>query len=391
MLYSLRMSSIHFYKNLPSLNLSVSEVFRNDHFCNVPGDWFVVISDIKNSTIAVNEGRHNDVNLVAAGSLIVALNLARDWGIEIPFFFGGDGGTVIVPQELLDEVVMALMLHNLNSRKNFNLELHIGSLCVNEIREAGNSIQICKLQYGPGFGKPIIIGNGLRFAEQKIKQLKREEKTEVVQVNLNLKGLECKWDKIKPPVDSNEIVCYLIEAIDAQSQMEMYREIILKIDEIYGSIEKRNPLSLSRLKLLLSFQKIRKEMIVKYGKWKTKYFTAAFFRTLFGKLFFRFNKTGKEYLGQLISNADTLIIDGRISTIISGKKEKRIEFIEYLNEQENAGRLFYGHHISKESIMTCYIENRNEKHMHFVDGSDGGYTEASKEFKRKLQLKSHPA
>jgi len=45
----------------------------------------------------------------------------------------------------------------------------------------------------------------------------------------------------------------------------------------------------------------------------------------------------------------------------------------------------YGHFISKESIMTCYIQNRDSKHIHFVDGSDGGYTEASKELKRKLK------
>ncbi|MBA4058110.1 MAG: hypothetical protein C0490_25560, partial [Marivirga sp.] len=51
---------------------------------------------------------------------------------------------------------------------------------------------------------------------------------------------------------------------------------------------------------------------------------------------------------------------------------------------ENEGKLFFGHHHSKESIMTCYIENMNAKHIHFIDGSDGGYTEAAKEFKQKL-------
>jgi hypothetical protein len=54
--------------------------------------------------------------------------------------------------------------------------------------------------------------------------------------------------------------------------------------------------------------------------------------------------------------------------------------------QEKEGNLIYGHHISKESVMTCYIQNRNAKHIHFVDGSDGGYTEAAKEFKMKLKL-----
>ena len=126
--------------------------------------------------------------------------------------------------------------------------------------------------------------------------------------------------------------------------------------------------------------------MAKYGKWKTNYFTTTYLKTVFGKLFFRFSTGGKNYLNQVISNADTLIIDGRISTIISGKKEKRIQFLNYLQEQEQKGLLIFGHHISRESIMTCYIENRQEKHTHFIDGSDGGYTEASKEFKKKLNL-----
>jgi hypothetical protein len=375
--------SLHFYKELPALNMSISDVFRKSSFSDVPEDWFIIISDIMNSTEAVRLGRHNDVNLVAAGSLIAALNIARSMDVEIPFFFGGDGGTVLVPAELLEPVMTGLMLHNLNSKKNFGLEFHIGSLSVGEVAESGHSLKIAKLQSGKTLNKAIVIGDGLRFAERMIKQTIKEKINESIVGELNLEGLECRWNRIKPPLQTNEIVCYLVEATDPSAQVETYRDVLLKIDEIYGSVEKRNPLSLKRLKLLLSFQKIKKEMMVKYGRWKANYFTSAYFRTLIGRLFFRFNKSGKEYLGQLISNADTLIVDGRISTIISGAKEKRVQLIKFLDEQEKLGHLIYGHHIDRESIMTCYIENRNEKHLHFVDGSDGGYTEASKEFKRK--------
>jgi hypothetical protein len=65
--------------------------------------------------------------------------------------------------------------------------------------------------------------------------------------------------------------------------------------------------------------------------------------------------------------------------------DKRIQLLSFLTEQEKNGSLIYGHHISKESVMTCYIENRNDKHIHFVDGADGGYTEAAKEIKMKLK------
>ena len=384
------MSGINFYKDLKTSKLPVTEVFYQDNFFDVPADWFIIIADIKNSTAAVSSGKHNDVNLVAAGSLIAALNIAKGREIEIPFFFGGDGGTLLVPEQLLNDVLTGLFLHNLNSIKNFGLELHLGSISIKDILDAGHFIKIAKIQFG-GFDKAVVIGDGLRFAEQLIKHSTKDRSKEPDNTNeLNLTGLECRWDKIKPPSEENEIVCYLIETVNPAKQLEVYHNVLLKIDEIYGDIEKRNPLSLDRLKLLLGFKKIKKEMMAKYGKWKIYFFITTFLKTFFGRFYFRYNLKignlwGRDYLTELISNADTLIIDGRINTIISGKMDRRIQFLEYLAMQEKEGNLIYGHHINKESIMTCYIENRKSKHIHFVDGSDGGCTEAAKEFKMKLK------
>ena len=165
--------------------------------------------------------------------------------------------------------------------------------------------------------------------------------------------------------------------------------MLKKIDEIYGSLEHRSPLSVNRLNLLLNLRKVKKEMFVKYGKWKPGYFLHTFLTTLLGIFYFRNNlKLGeiraRDYLLQIIANADTLTIDGRINTIISGRQRQRMELVRYLNEQERQGVLVFGHHISRESVMTCYIEHMNADHIHFVDGSDGGYTEAAKQLKKKL-------
>lgn len=389
------MSDIHFYKSLKPLKLSVTQIFEASNFCDVPSSWHIIIADVKNSTEAVNDGRHNDVNLVAAGSLIVGLNIARNHTIDIPFFFGGDGGTMLVPAEILAEVIAGLKTHNQNSTKNFGLAMHIGSIPVNEITGAGHHVKIAKVQFGKDFNKAIVLGDGLQIAENLIKQSLPETDTKADVTELNLSGLECRWNRIQPPLQENEIVCYLIEANDPLKQIEVYHNVLIKIDEIYGSIEMRNPLSPDRLKLLLNFDKIKKELLVKYGRLKLNNFMKAYINTFIGRLYFRYNwkvnnLRGKEYLDQIISNADTLTIDGRINTIITGKMDKRIQFIEYLKDQENKGELIFGHHISKESVMTCYIENRNSKHIHFVDGADGGYTEAAKEFKNKLHSRSLP-
>ena len=113
-------------------------------------------------------------------------------------------------------------------------------------------------------------------------------------------------------------------------------------------------------------------------------------RMVFGAFSFRYNWDiggirANDYLAQLIAHADTLTVDGRITTIICSTPDKHRQFLDYLCQEEQKGLLVYGHHVSKESIMTCYIENRNAKHIHFVDGADGGYTEASKELKGKLK------
>lgn len=383
------LSSQHFYRDLKALSLPIAEVFHEKYFCDVPPDWCVIIADIQNSSAAVADGRHNDVNLVAAGSLIASINIAKQNDVEIPFFFGGDGGVVLVPGNLADEVVTALLLHNENSLKNFGLGMHIGSLSVNDIVQHGAGVKIAKIELGQSFNKAVLIGNGLKFAEQQIKGASRTARSETISTSvLNMAGLECRWDKIKPPEEENEIVCYLIEARDEAAQTDVYREVLQKIDEIYGSVSSRSPLSVNRLKLLLNLKKIRREMMARFGRWKIRYYLNVLLENFLGLFYFGFNMrigkmSGHDYLTQLIVNADTLTIDGRINTIISGKTEKRKQLLAYLTQKESEGRLSFGHHISRESVMTCYIENLNARHIHFVDGSDGGYTEAAKELKAK--------
>jgi hypothetical protein len=381
---------LNFYRDIKALQLPVTKAMDDHCFFALPSDWHVVIADIKNSTAAVAEGRHNDVNLIAAGSLIAALNIAKEKKVEIPFFFGGDGGAVIVPVEIVDDIMAGLHRHNENALKNFGLTMHVGNMSVETISSGGASLKIAKVQIGPNLTKALLVGNGLKFAEQQIKRTSAKDSENFsIDLDLNMKGLECRWDKVKPPTDENEIVCYLVEATDQAMQTEVYRDVLSQIDEIYGPLEGRSPLSKNRLRLLLNLKKIETEMKVKFGGWRPRYYVGTLLENFLGLFFFGLNLKlgglkGQDYLSQLIANADTLTIDGRINTIISGKSEKRKQLISYLKNQEEKGILTFGHHISKESIMTCYIENINAKHIHFIDGSDGGYTEAAKELKAKV-------
>ncbi|HYC39495.1 MAG TPA: DUF3095 family protein [Chitinophagaceae bacterium] len=383
------MNSNNFYQDLKPSGYALPELLRSNRFVDIPDDWSVVIADIKNSTAAVKAGNHHDVNLVAASSLIVVLNIAKAAGMEIPFFFTGDGGTVFIPPVIVNDVLKGLSIHNANSIRNFQLELHFGTLRVSSIRNAGHSLKIAKIIFGKSLSKAVVIGNGLQHAEKIIKGSEREKETGPGKPDLlNMEGLECRWDKIKPFGHGNQVVCYLIEAVDPGMQKEVYADILQRMDEFYGSLENRNPISFERLKLLLRVSKIKREMLARFGKWNRSYFAGAFLKTFIGHFYFKFDwkinrLRGQDYLRQVVNNADILTIDGRVNAIVSAPKTKHDAFVEYLRHQEEAGRLIFGHFINSESIMTCYIQNRNENHIHFVDGADGGYTEASKELKRK--------
>ena len=87
-------SSDSFYANLPIFT-GFMGVAEDKNFHDVPAEWLVVVSDIKGSTKAIESGRYKDVNILGASSIIAVLNSVKD--VEIPFAFGGDGASFVIP------------------------------------------------------------------------------------------------------------------------------------------------------------------------------------------------------------------------------------------------------------------------------------------------------
>ena len=56
----------------------------------------------------------------------------------------------------------------------------------------------------------------------------------------------------------------------------------------------------------------------------------------------------------------------------------------FLDDRSAKGRLRYGMSLSDHAVMTCLVVSAADgKHVHFVDGGDGGYTRAATEMKAK--------
>lgn len=374
-----------FYSRLPVNVLPLSELLTEEHlFFKVPDNWHVLITDVKNSTQAAMEGNHQTVNLVATGSIVAALNVAFKENILIPFFFGGDGATFIIPPTLLDATVVALQQHRQNTLTNFSMDLRVGHVPVTEIYKQGHELKVSKLKTSNIFNIPVLLGNGLQFAERIIKGADYKLSTSAQSNNdLDMSGMHCRWDKIKPPVTNFEVVSLIVMAKDETAQSGAFRQVMELIEKIYGSQEVRKPISVDKLRMVASLKKVGAEMRTRLGSFNAWYLVKTWMTTVLGKVYFR-TKKGKEYLYKLVDMSDTLVIDGRINTVITGTISQGEELKKSLQELEQQGRLLFGFHSSTASVMSCYVRNMDDQHIHFIDGADGGYTKAAGLLKKKI-------
>jgi hypothetical protein len=383
------MNNEQFYSDLKIKDIPLHDLFmKPELFFAVPADWHVIITDIRNSTTAVLNGMHESVNLVATGSIVTVLNIAFKTGITVPFFFGGDGATFIVPATIVNTVMSALRQYRRNTRDNFDFDLRVGGVPVEQIYRNGEELRLSKFRNSGIFATPVLLGNGLTYAEKLIKgadDLRAE--LEAVNEELDLSGMQCRWDKIAPPEDTDEVVTLLVIAVGDAEQSLVFKSVMQHIENSYGSLEKRQPISLPKLKMTTTFNKFGNELRAANKHLNPVKLFRMWFRSVTGYLYFK-TETGRKYLRSMIEMSDTLVIDGKINTVMSGTEAQRIRLQIALNQMEQQGEIVYGLYVSRESVMSCYVRNMDEGHVHFVDGGEGGYTKAAGLLKLKLQQSS---
>ena len=325
--------------------------------------------------------------MCATGSIITVLNTIKTVNkkIEIPYFFGGDGSTFIIPNTILTPVLEALNNYSQHIKNTLNLNLRVGHLELEKVYNNNVTLRITKLRHNKYLTTPVVLGNGIKYAENVIKDNFKVSHVDTSVLALNLEGMECRWDEIYPSQTDKKVICLLVNCNDEKKQAEIYGTIMNEINYVFGDLNNRNPITALKLRLNTSIEKIKKEMHVKLGKNKTSYLLNNWLITIFGKYYFKLFKAGKRYVYKVSQLSDTIMLDGSINTVISGtnKQVSRLQIL--LDDLESNNKIIYGLHTTHASIMSCYIQDRKEKHIHFVDGTEGGYTSAAIMFKEKLK------
>jgi hypothetical protein len=355
---------------------------------DAPKEWWLVLTDIRGSTKAVAEGRYRDVNLIGAASITSMINESQPtW---IPFVFGGDGATALIPPYCKDKVQKSLQGLMAFAEDNYQLELRVGFVPLQDIYAQNEQVRVVKYELHEHSFIAMLLGRGVPLAEKWVKDGKYQ-----IQKDSNLipdlKGLSCRWQPI--PTRKGVTLTLLIAAQDSAQNSLVLQSILRQLTAILGGdIKTANPVHLGGLKAKVLSQQLLKEAflsgkgflaLLKFFKLRTM---LSLLRILIGLKLAPVVKGYNEYRQSLTVLADYKKFDDVLRMVVDCTPEEFEAIEKLLKVKFTEQEIFYGFQKAEQALMTCLIlpPNNQNPHIHFIDGADGGYTLAAKMLKSQM-------
>jgi hypothetical protein len=363
-----------------------AQVADPTRYVAAPADWIVVLADIKGSTEAARAGRYKDVNLVGAACITAALNATRD--LDLPYAFGGDGAAVLIPPEARAAVADALRRTRRLAANAFGLELRVGLVPVPELRRRGRAVLVAKYQLSPGNNLAMFAGGGLELAELLIKTdpafaLEARDDPEPP----DLRGLSCRWEPYRSL--RGHMLTLLVRPLEADAlalQREILRALAGMVDDTAAPVRAEN------MRFAWPPRGLRAEAFAARGRAPyLLYWLGIWAQSGLQALAERFDLRigaydAPAYRVQLQRNSDHRKFTDTLHMVLDCSPAESAAIEAYLAGLHACGRIAYGTHRADRAMMTCLVFSLEEsRHVHFIDGADGGYALAALQLKSQLQ------
>ena len=376
-----------FYRQLDAFS-EFGDFTVKERYLPLPNDWVVVVADIVNSTKAIQDGLYKEVNLIGAACITQTMKSLET--LEIPFVFGGDGASLCLPSSRVNAVARQLgKLQNL-AGENYDLTLRVAVIPVVDIRSHGADVLVAKLEITRHNYIALFRGGGLAVADSLSKEsdgryaINMEE-----QVLDSLEGLSCRWSPV--PSRQGKVISLLVMARHTDA-MDVYSDLLANFRRIMGrEITEANPVEDNLNTYRGFFQAVREESRYHRKIWSFS-FLARLMDICLAVLIFRYGlnpipilfeaRTYKDAIG---SHSDYRKFDDTLRLITDCSPEELDALYTLLDEGYQKGVLYYGAHTSDQALMTCFVETTGQgKHLHFIDGGDGGLAIAAQQLKKQL-------
>ncbi len=380
-----------FYQSLKGFD-RFSDLTDISHYTDAPADWHAVVTDIQGSTRAIEKGRYKDVNLAGAAVITSVLNATGDK--TLPYAFGGDGATLLIPAYLAEKTQEALSAVAAKIRAGFGLELRAGSVPLQTLYDAGGWLKIAKFNLSPQMSQAVFQGTALGLAEKWLKT--NDPRIQCPPAagagEPDLSGLKCRWQPIASR--NGKVISVLVRTTDkhAQAPWVVYGEILQDIATIYPDFQMSNPAYLAGLDVSFSASDLGHEARLRgngQGVFKALWTFMLLAVNAFNKILFLGKHSpvggiGRKYLSEMSANSDSRKFDEMLRMVIDSTPEQKKSLEEVLARRRESGDIVYGLHASDKALMTCLVFSVDGNHVHFIDGADGGYALAAKEMKAQM-------
>ncbi len=357
-------------------------------FHQAPDDWVVLITDIKGSTLAANQGRGKDVNMLGAAVITLISNFFQS--LQIPFVFGGDGATLLMPKKNFEDLRKPLVGLMKLAHTKFGLELRVGAVGVDTLLTHGHPVLVAKYQTNPHAQFGQMLGSGLSQAEKWIKQ----EDSKSIRLSLNdesiqpdLSGLSC---RLTPFYSKAGVIISLIVRPKNENDSTWIRGHFLQALKkiLRNDFQSANPVRKESLNWKFIPATLGAEILFSPAGFLNILKVTA--RVILANTLLKLNISAggfrpEKYKSEVPIQSDFKKFDDNLRMVMDCTLNQALEIENLLEHGQTEGHIFYGLHKTQMAEVTCITHTASQgQHIHFVDGEKCGYTMAALQIKKQM-------
>lgn len=378
-----------FYARLPAVH-NFARLADPKVYAALPDGWVLGLSDVVQSTRAIEDGRYKVVN-TAGAAVIAAVANALGRATDFPFSFGGDGASFALSPEQGSLARDTLSATAAWVRDDLGLNLRTAVVPVAAVRASGFDVRVARFSPSQGVSYAMFAGGGLTFAEAQMRAGAFAVSAASRGTRPDLTGLSCRFAEIKS--EHGVILSLIMVPASPASDPAPFRalaETVLLLAESGAEAGRPVPAAGPPLTWPSKGFDLEARAVRRSGRSLSVTRIALGVRTLLSFAVFKlrvpvgsFNPN--RYLRELVENTDFRKFDDGLRVTLDCAPALADLIEARLASAQDHGVARVGTFRQEAALMTCFVPSptRND-HVHFVDGAMGGYAMAARALKRQI-------